>query len=266
MNSIATWAVRVAIGAFVCVLAAGTLFAMRVSPMVVEMETTGSNATARVEVQNLNRSNLAFETRVTQATFNADGTITEAPRDEDFLVFPPQGILPANGRQVMRLQWVGGALDASRAYYLSVNQLPVQLEEGDTASAGAQVQILYHMKALVVVSPPGAQPNVSVASARSEPFQPPAETRDGPLPPKVPGVAITLRNNGKRHAMMAGVGWVVEGTTVKGEKIRLVLSPEELNKVLGTGYVAAIDGERTFRIPTNAEFNSEPLSVRFQQP
>src|SRR3546814_1701773 len=38
--------------------------AMRVSPMVVEMESRGTNAVARIEVQNINPGNLAFETRV----------------------------------------------------------------------------------------------------------------------------------------------------------------------------------------------------------
>lgn len=265
MTVLKTWMGRVAIVATLGVAAVSAVQAMRVSPMVVEMESTGSAATARVEVQNLNRSNLAFETRVTQAVFNADGAITETPRDEDFLVFPPQGVLPQQGRQVIRLQWVGGPLEASRAYYLSVNQLPVQLEENAAAGAGAQVQILYHMKALVVVAPPGATPNVNVASARVEPFQPPAETQGGPLPAKVPGIAITLKNTGKRHAMMSGLTWIVEGKHVKGEPIRLVLTPEDLNKAIGTGYVAAVDGERTFRIPTPAEFAAGPLSVRFQQ-
>lgn len=265
MTVLKTWIGRAAIVATLGVAAFSAVEAMRVSPMVVEMESSGGAATARVEVQNLNRSNLAFETRVTQAVFNGDGAITETPRDEDFLVFPPQGVLPQQGRQVIRLQWVGGPLDASRAYYLSVNQLPVQLEENAAAGAGAQVQILYHMKALVVVAPPGATPNVSVVGARGEAYQPPAETQGGPLPPKTPGIAVTLRNTGKRHAMMAGLTWIIEGKDVDGEMVRLVLAPEDLNKVIGTGYVAAVDGERTFRIPTRGAFAPGPLSVRFQQ-
>ena len=72
--------------------------AMRVSPMVVEMESRGSDAVARIEVQNINPGNLPFETRIYQMTINADGTITETPADDRFLVFPPQGVLSAGGR------------------------------------------------------------------------------------------------------------------------------------------------------------------------
>ncbi|WP_236547923.1 fimbrial biogenesis chaperone [Sphingomonas sp. AX6] len=260
------WPARIA-AVFIMVGALATgLSAMRVSPMVVEMETTGGNATARVEVQNINKSNLPFETRVTLAEFKNDGTIAETAKDEDFLVFPPQGLLPPNGRQVMRLQWVGGALEESRAYYLSVNQLPVQLEENTEGGAGAQVQVLYNMKALVIVAPPGAQPDVSVVSARAEPFQPPAPPQGGPVPEKVPGIAVTLRNTGKRHAMMSGLTWLIDGKDNKGTAGRLILTPEDLAKGIGTGYIAAGGGERTFRIATNVIFGNEPLTVRFQQP
>jgi fimbrial chaperone protein len=91
--------------------------AMRVSPMVVEMESRGTNAVARIEVQNINPGNLAFQTRVFRMEIDKEGNIVETPADQDFLIFPPQGVLPASGRQVVRLQWVGGGeLAASQAY------------------------------------------------------------------------------------------------------------------------------------------------------
>ncbi|MGH6633894.1 MAG: hypothetical protein ACREB0_11065 [Sphingopyxis sp.] len=90
--------------------------AMRVSPMVVEMESRGTGAVARIEVQNINPGNLAFQTRVFRMEIDKDGNIVETPADQDFLIFPPQGVLPASGRQVVRLQWVGGGeLAASQA-------------------------------------------------------------------------------------------------------------------------------------------------------
>src|SRR5690606_30223426 len=128
-------------------------YAMRVSPMVVEMESRGTDATARIEVQNINPGNLAFETRVFRMAIDAEGEITETPADEDFLIFPPQGVLPAGGRQVVRLQWLGPAEpDKSQSYYVSVEQLPVKLDPVATEQIGAQVQILYNMRALVVVA------------------------------------------------------------------------------------------------------------------
>ena len=142
-------------------------FAMRVSPMVVEMSSRGSDAVSRIEVQNVNPSNLAFETRIYRMTFDDTGKIVETPADDMFLVFPPQGVLPPGGRQVVRLQWVGAAEPpTSEAFYVSFNQLPVALEPAKTDTVAAQVQVVYHLKALVVVAPPGAKPNVEAARRR----------------------------------------------------------------------------------------------------
>ena len=238
-------------------------YAMRVSPMVLEMTSSGTDAVARIEVQNINKGKLAFETRIYRMTFDDKGEIVETPADEKFLVFPPQGVLPPGGRQVVRLQWVGAPdLAASEAYYVSINQLPVQLEPGETDSVSAQVQVVYNLRALVVVAPPGAKPNVEAASVRPILYQPPAPAAGGqPLPPG-PGVEILLRNTGRRHAMMSAFGWRLEGTGIDGKPLRVDISAEELNRAVGTGYVPAL-GERTFRIPVVAAFGPQPIRLSF---
>src|SRR5690554_4229419 len=76
--------------------------AMRVSPMVIEMESRGTDAPARIELQNVNPGTLAFGTRVFRIAIERGGEITETAAAEDFLIFPPQGVLPAGGRQVVR--------------------------------------------------------------------------------------------------------------------------------------------------------------------
>ena len=238
--------------------------AMRVSPMVVEMETRGTNATARIEVQNINPGNLAFETRVFRMEIDAEGTITETPADEDFLMFPPQGILPAGGRQVVRLQWLGAAEpDTSQAYYVSVEQLPVQLEPGAADAIGAQVQVLYNMRALVVVAPPGAKPDVKATVVEPTFFRPPPLPGAVEEPPMVEGLAITLTNEGRRHAMMANFTWQLVGTDTEGNFLRVDISPDELNRAIGTGYVPA-QGSRIFRVAVPG-FGPGPIKLSFKQ-
>ena len=236
--------------------------AMRVSPMVVEMSSRGSDAVARIEVQNVNPANLAFETRIYRMNFDANGKVVETPADDMFLVFPPQGVLPAGGRQVVRLQWVGPAdPPTSDAFYVSFNQLPVVLEPAKSDTVAAQVQVVYHMKALVVVAPPGAKPNVEAASVRPITYQPDA-SQSGSVAKPGPGVEITLKNSGRRHAMMSAFGWRLEGTGVDGKPLRIDLSPEELNRAVGTGYVPAL-GQRTFKIPLVAPFGPQPIKLSF---
>lgn len=253
------------IAAFVAVaIASSPAFAMRVSPMVVEMESRGSDAVARVEVQNVNQGNLAFETRVFLMTIADDGAVVETPADDKFLIFPPQGVLPPGGRQVVRLQWVGEPdLAASQAFYISVEQLPVALEPTVTETVAAQVQVLYNMRALAVVAPPGARPNVHAASVRQVNYQPPADAGSQGLPAMQDGVEITLKNDGRRHAMMSAFGWRLEGTDTAGQGLRVDISAEELTQAVGTGYVPAL-GERTFRVPVPG-FGPEPIKLSFIQ-
>lgn len=240
-------------------------YAMRVSPMVIEMSSAGSDSAARIEVQNLNQGPLAYEVRIFRLTYDQQGNATETPADGDFLLFPPQGTLPPGARQVMRLQWVGQPdIAASQSYYVSVNQLPVQL---DPAAAGSdssgQLQVVYHMKALVVVAPPGATPMVEASAARAIDYQPPAAEDGAALPPKVPGVEVTLKNSGRRHAMMAGLRWVISGKGVDGQPVEQIYSQEQLNRLVGVGYLAPLDGVRTFQLPVDKAFGTGPIQVRF---
>jgi fimbrial chaperone protein len=256
---------RTAFAAFLAlVLLVAPAIAMRVSPMVLEMESRGSAAVARIEVQNINPGKLAFQTRIYRMEIDETGKMTETPADGDFLIFPPQGALPAGGRQVIRLQWVGDPeIATSQAYYVSVEQLPVAFEPGSTESVGAQVQVLYNMRALVVVSPPGAKPDVTTAAVKAIKYQPPSAPDAKEPAPTVEGIEITLRNNGRRHAMMSNFGWLLEGTDPQGKWLRVDVSPEELNRVVGTGYVPA-QGQRTFRLPI-AGFGSGPIKLSFKQ-
>ena len=247
--------------------ASSAAFAMRVSPMIVEMGTSGSDGVARIELQNLNQAKLPYEVRVTRIDYHEDGSVTETPADDDFLVFPPQGVLLANARQVIRVQWVGPQLDSSRAYYVAVNQLPVPLDAPHAAGEPpvAQLQIVYHMKALVVVSPPNATPNVSTVEAHAAPYQPKAELPGQKPPAPVPGISVTLRNTGKRHAMMAGLVWVVSGAGKDGKPLQVVYTLQQLSNFIGSGYIGPLGALRTYSLPTPTAFGPGPLKVRFRQ-
>lgn len=245
--------------------------AMRVSPMVVEMQSSGTGAVGRIQVQNINQADLAFETKITRLDFDDKGNPVETPADADFLVFPPQGLLKANMRQVVRVQWLGPQdLDASRAYYVSVNQLPVQLAPGEANTAAAQVQIVYHMKALVVVAPPRATPKVGLVSAKPTTITPkaPPAVPGAAAPAAVdlsprPGVEVTLSNTGKRYAMLAGARWTIKGKDTAGKPLTVIKNPEDINREVGVGYLAPVNGRRTFRIETGTAFGPEPITVEF---
>ena len=243
-----------------------TSIAMNVSPMIVELASTGTSATGRIQVINVNKDDLPYEVRVYQIAIDDKGTLTETPADGDFIVFPPQGVLKQDQRQMVRVQWVGGALDASRAYYVSINQLPVTLDPAkvDKDKASVDVQMVYHMKVLVTVAPPGSAPDVSVVSAQptlvAAAAASPTATADSP---PVPGVKVTIRNAGRRYAMLAAVSWTIEGKGLDGKPLKVVKTAEQMGQILGAGYVPALNGVRTFDVPTGTAFAAAPISVKF---
>lgn len=197
-------------------------------------------------------------------TLDAEGKVVEEPADDKFLVFPPQGVLAPGGRQVVRLQWVGAPnLAASEAYYVSINQLPVAFAPGADDGLAAQVQVVYNMRALVVVAPPGATPKVEATSVKLATYTPPSPPGSNEVAAPVDGVEVTLGNTGRRHAMMAGYNWRFEGTGTDRKPLRVDVSTEELNQVLGTGYVPAL-GSRTFRMPVTG-FANQPIRLTFFQ-
>lgn len=267
------------LGAVVGALAAGLLvmsaaWAMRVSPMVSELTTTGAGSAARIEVGNIGSAALPFETLITRMEVDADGNVVEAPADEEFLVFPPQGVVPVGGRQVVRVQWIGEpTIEASQAYYLWVKQLPVATDPTVPESGGAlSVQVLYTMKALIVVAPPGAEPKVEVVSVTPAMVTPPAPEVDPslnggealPPPPAEPGVEIVVSNTGKRYALMSGATWIVEGTDKSGQAFRREYASTDITQMVGVGYLAPLGGRRTFKLPTGVELDAtKPVNVRF---
>ena len=250
------------------VFGSAAAWAMRVSPMVAEMTTTGAASSARIEVGNVGSSALPFETTLTRLDMDAEGNFVETPADETFLVFPPQGVVGVNGRQVVRVQWVGDPnIATSQAYYLWVKQLPIPTPDKPAATDGeVQVTVLYTMKALLIVAPPGAQPDVKVVSSKPTMLEPGATgepTTDESTPQ--PGIEVVIENAGRRHAIMSGATWVVEGTTVAGQAYSQTYTPADLDAALGVGYVPPGGGKRTFRIPTRGQQldGDKPISIRF---
>lgn len=261
----------VVVGGF---LAVSSAEAMRVSPMVSELTTSGAGSAARIEVGNIGSSAMPFETVITQIEMDGEGGLTETPADENFLVFPPQGLVPANGRQVVRVQWVGDPkIETSKAYYLWVRQLPVETTPSQEGGGALQVSVLYTMKALIVVAPPGVQPDVQVESAKPASVAPPAAEIDPSLgggqpaaaPPEEPGLEVTVVNRGKRYALMSGATWVVSGTDMAGQPYSQTLSGQTVAEMVGVGYLAPSGGRRVFKIPTGgvALDPSKPVTVRF---
>ena len=242
------------------------LQAMSVSPMAVELNSSGTGATARIQVLNINKTPLPYEVRVYRIEIGEDGNVVETPADADFIVFPPQGLIKQNQRQMVRVQWVGGKLDSSRGYYVAINQIPVPLDPAaiDRTKRSVDVQLIYHMKVLATVAPPGAKPKIVVETVRPVMISPRAQpgVKAAPTAP-VPGISATITNSGKRYAMLAGVSWTIEGKGLDKKPLKVVVTSGEMGQLLGAGYVPALNGRRTFEVPTGVPFSNAPITIKF---
>lgn len=257
-------------------LAVSSAEAMRVSPMVSELTTTGAGSSARIEVGNIGSAALPFETLITELVMGPDGELIERPADEEFLIFPPQGVVPTGGRQVVRVQWVGDPkIETSRAFYLWVRQLPVDVEPESQGGGSLQVSVLYTMKALIVVAPPNSRPEVVVETAFPAMVTPPVPQIDPsltggealPAPEPQPGIEVTLTNKGTRYALMSGATWTITGTDKSGQAYEQVMTSQQVSDAVGVGYLAPAGARRTFKIPTNGiELDAaRPINIRFSR-
>ena len=62
---------------------------------------------------------------------------------------------------------------------------------------------------------------------------------------------------------VAGATWTIRGKGTDSKPIKIVLSSNDMGRLLGAGYVPALNGRRTFDIPTGVKFANAPISVKF---
>lgn len=224
------------------VAAAPVSAGVRVQPMSYDLATAGSGTRQDLRVENTAGTPTAVEIRVERREVQPDGTDKRTPADDDFLVFPPQGTVPANGFQTFRVQYIGDpAITATRLYLITVAQLPVSA----TGQTGTGIQIVYNVGTLAAVSPTGATATIEVTAVK------PATD------PKL--LEITVRNSGTRYARLRNGAWTLTGgdgkaETLEGEPLRAAID----NSLIDAG------GTRIVRLPVSAGFRREGATASFR--
>lgn len=206
----------------------GCALAMSVSPIHVEMTTTGSQGRSQITVTNDSRQAMPVEVGILQMALDEAGGRKLSKAGEDFFVFPPQATIAAGATQVFRVQWVGEPLLAeSQSYLITISQVPVKLPPGKSA-----VQIVMSFGVLVNVAPPQGQPALRLVETGS------ITATDGKRYP-----TITVENPTKVHALLpqstillSAAGW------------SHTFPPAELGDKVGIGLVQP-GKRRTFVLP-----------------
>jgi fimbrial chaperone protein len=229
---------RLLIWSFVALAGLGAVPAhsSRVTPMVVEMTPAGRGSLARIEVANTDGREMPMEIRMYRGRIAENGELALEPADDRFAAFPPQVVVPANGRQVFRIQFIpDGPMAESEIYYASISQLPVELEE-----SGSRIQMLMRFNVLVNVVPEGTTARPVVESARWV-------DREVPVPPEAPantaplrerGLEVRIVNRGNRYFPAGRIGWQVTGTDQAGAQVSESFAPSIVSERIGMGIVA----------------------------
>jgi fimbrial chaperone protein len=200
---------------------------LRVNPLIIELSPDSQNTSSVVEITNVTDKDIPLEISVVQRTV-VDSAEVDVPADDDFVIFPPQLILPAGETQVLRLQWLGTNVSGmSESFYVRVTQIPAELDPGKSG-----VRISYQFGISVHVTPRGVSADLQAVS-----LVPVA--KDG-----VQGFELTVRNNGTKYARLS------EHDIRIGSG--LDLSREEVRETIGTGFLLP-GQERVFFIPHEGE-------------
>jgi len=176
--------------------------AYRVAPLVVEMEPSGPQAQSVVRVENTNEFAITVEPRAYLRSYAPDGTETQTPADDDFLLFPPQSVIQPGQTQAFRMQYAGNPQIAeTKPYLVVIEQLPIGLPGQDQSG----VRVVVNFGVSVNVSPAGATAALAIAGADA------GEDRT---------IRVNFTNSGNKFASAADFPWSVtnpDGTSIRIE-------------------------------------------------
>ncbi|TGX46553.1 molecular chaperone [Sphingomonas naasensis] len=216
------------------------VYAMTVQPVVIDLTTSGRGMSQVITVENTFDKPLPVELRIEALDLTADGVKPTGRDTGELAVFPPQALIQPGQRQNFRVQYVGDpALARSKHFFITVAQLPVQ-----TTDTQSNIQLLYNFQVLVSVSPDGAKPALTIASAEIG-----KDAEGGPAP------VITVSNASAAHGYLSRGRVKVTQFAPDGRQVfSKQFTGPELQQTIGYGLIG---GGQTRRMT---------LPVRLPQP
>jgi fimbrial chaperone protein len=213
--------------------------AISVKPAFIDM-TTGGGQNRIISVVNDGAKPLPIEIVVSSMELNENGDSTTKPAGDDFLVFPPQALVPPGATQNFRIQWVGDPqIRQSQSYVFSVNQVPVRMPAGASG-----VQVVFNFATIVTVAPRDGKAAISlVGTALGK------DDRGKQRP------ALTVKNPGNLHARLTDATISLSSGTWSA-----TLRPDQLRQTMGMGLVQP-GKTRRFLLPVDVPANAGPITA-----
>ncbi len=214
--------------------------AQRVQPMVFELATLGNESSQSLRIDNTTQNPLTMEFTASKIILDEFGNESREPADDDFLIYPPQTLVPAGQTQVVKVKYVGDpSISQSQAYRVSAHQLAVNLDR----EKGAGVGILINFDTLVNVVPPKAKANLVVSELSAA---------DGE------NWNLVIQNTGNKFVRLSTTYWDVSSTDENAK-----IKPMKIDTVgqLVKNNLVAPNSSMRLSIPAIASFKPESTSI-----
>jgi fimbrial chaperone protein len=156
--------------------------ALQMNPLSLVLKPTGGGAKQSFRVTNESNKPIAvqFSVMTRQQVNNRE---IRRPADKDFMIYPPQTIIPPRSTQKVRVEWLGTPnIKREKAYRLIAEQVYVSLEKQKQTG----INMLMTLVGALYVQPNATRSNVQVKAVQ----------RIGNK------LAVTLANSGTRHQLM----------------------------------------------------------------
>ena len=156
--------------------------ALQLNPLSVIVKPTGGGARQTFKVTNESNKPIAVQFSVTTRQ-QINNKEVRRPADRDFMIYPPQTIIPPRTTQKVRIEWLGKKPAARElAYRLIAKQVYVSLEKQKQTG----ISMLMTLVGALYVQPNNTKSNLQVRAVQ----------RHGNK------LAVTIANSGTRHQLM----------------------------------------------------------------
>lgn len=136
--------------------------AFQVQPLRYTLEPASGRTSTSFVVVNTKDKPLPFEVRMEKRVIDEQGGQTFLPAEQEFVVFPVQGLVPPGSSQSIRVQYVGDpVLEETAGYVVRVAEVPVTDDEV------SGIQFAYSFGAALYVKPAGAKARVMIETAKA---------------------------------------------------------------------------------------------------
>jgi fimbrial chaperone protein len=227
----------------------------RLLPMSATFSPTGSGTTKSFEVNNSGDVPVAIEVYMTGREIGLEGEESNPDAGDDFVVYPPQMIVPPGQTQLVRVTWLGDPdPDKELAYRIVADQVPIDFVEAqqgqnvpaEPGQANVSIRVFFRYSGTVYITPNGVRPEVVLTDVTQR------KGKDGK-----DELILDFENIGTAHKNLTGLE--VNLTSEQGKTV--TLTKDNLQGVIGENILAG--NKRRFVLPWPKELPVGPVTATF---